>query len=888
MNIFKEQDKNSKNNYTKVQEYLKRRLKKRVLFKVLFSLFFGVIIFTPLDYLNTNTSGRPIDKFRMYLLATIGKLDKRAQFIATESLDFGDSLYNVGLNYIRSVFVNEDILNINISFKNFKKLQIKRDQAVKDGILVRSSDDKVNATIEYKGKSYPVKLRLKGDWTDHLIGDKWSFRVESRKGKSLLGMNELSLQHPRTRNYLNEFIFHNLLKYESLPYLRYKFLPIAINGKHLGVYALEEHFSKELLENSGFREGPIIKISDQNLRGETQRKKIIKYESPINTVDVNNSEILTFNIDKTVQNEAKISQFRLSKNLLDQILKREAKTSEVFDLKLTAKYFALCDLLGAASAQTWHDMRFYFNPISSRLVPIGYDAQPAIRNRNKHLSFDLNVMGLFDDKIFLKEYLKELHRISKTKYLDEFLNEISSDIKKQIAVINKTFPHVNFLKEELYKNQKYIKNRLNPLDPISLSFAEQVKDYEKLKIKLFNKSLFPIQVHSLVYENKTYYPSLKKSLDPRKKFKRFNYTETEFIHKKSQLLNNNITKENEVIVKYSLDGINNFFTTETTIIPWAESTKSSNRLIAREPNHLSFPSLIIDNSNRLITIKDDFVVKKPLIFPIDYRILIEAGTNISLNNSGMFLVQGPLIIEGTEDKPVYISSEKNAMGILVLNSKFRSNLKNVVFNNLNAPSVASLNITGGLTFYNSPVDISYSRFINSKSEDAINIIRSTFSIKNSYFENSFSDAIDIDFSEGSIENNQFFKIGNDAIDISGSLVTLNKINIDSAIDKAISVGENSNVIGNNLNISRAFIGIASKDLSSIKINNSNINNTEICLAAYQKKSEYGPGSIMLFEKNKICQPFNYILEDGSTINSDSQGLTPNTFNAYKKLYPSEK
>ena len=45
---------------------------------------------------------------------------------------------------------------------------------------------------------------------------------------------------------------------------------------------------------------------------------------------------------------------------------------------------------------------------------------------------------------------------------------------------------------------------------------------------------------------------------------------------------------------------------------------------------------------------------------------------------------------------------------------------------------------------------------------------------------------------------------------------------------------------------------------------------------------------MLFEKNKICQPFNYILEDGSSINSDSQGFTPNTFNAYKKLYPSEK
>ena len=145
--------------------------------------------------------------------------------------------------YLRSVFINEDKLNLNISFKNFQKLRIKEDQAIK-GILIRSFDDKVNASLNYKGKLYPVKIRLKGDWTDHLIGDKWSFRVETRQGKSFLGMNNSLLQHPRTRNYINEKIFHKLLKYENLPYLRYKFLPIAINGRDLGVYALEEHFSK--------------------------------------------------------------------------------------------------------------------------------------------------------------------------------------------------------------------------------------------------------------------------------------------------------------------------------------------------------------------------------------------------------------------------------------------------------------------------------------------------------------------------------------------------------------------------------------------------------------------------------------------------------------------
>ena len=118
MQIFNEQNKNGQFDYNKIEKYLKKRLKKRVFYKVIFSLFFGIVIFTPLDTLNTHTSGRPVDKFRNYLLASIGKLDKRAQFIATESLDFGDSFFNMGLKYIRSIFVNEDRLNINISFKN--------------------------------------------------------------------------------------------------------------------------------------------------------------------------------------------------------------------------------------------------------------------------------------------------------------------------------------------------------------------------------------------------------------------------------------------------------------------------------------------------------------------------------------------------------------------------------------------------------------------------------------------------------------------------------------------------------------------------------------------------------------------------------------------------
>ena len=75
----------------------------------------------------------------------------------------------MGSRYLKSLSNQQDELKINLSFKNYQKISRLRNQALQDGILTRSVTDKVKGYIAYKGKNYPVKLRLKGDWTDHLL-----------------------------------------------------------------------------------------------------------------------------------------------------------------------------------------------------------------------------------------------------------------------------------------------------------------------------------------------------------------------------------------------------------------------------------------------------------------------------------------------------------------------------------------------------------------------------------------------------------------------------------------------------------------------------------------------------------------------------------------------
>ena len=151
------------------------------------------------------------------------------------------------------------------------------------------------------------------------------------------------------------------------------------------------------------------------------------------------------------------------------------------------------------------------------------------------------------------------------------------------------------------------------------------------------------------------------------------------------------------------------------------------------------------------------------------------------------------------------------------------------------------------------------------SEDALNIISSHFTLDNIYFSENASDAIDVDFGIGKIVDASFNNITNDALDFSGSIVTLDNLKMDTIGDKMISAGENSiltiaNLVGNN-----SKIAIASKDGSVTNLNNININNTEIGLAAYQKKSEYNGSSIIA--KNIIItnSELNFLVDDFSKI-----------------------
>jgi hypothetical protein len=198
--------------------------------------------------------------------------------------------------------------------------------------------------------------------------------------------------------------------------------------------------------------------------------------------------------------------------------------------------------------------------------------------------------------------------------------------------------------------------------------------------------------------------------------------------------------------------------------------------------------------------------------------------------------------------------------------------------------IGSWSLTGAVTFYESSVEMRNVKFINSKAEDGLNLIRGHFQLEKCIFIDSQSDALDVDFGNGKIFQTRFVGAGNDAVDISGGLVEIKNLFVSKVGDKGISLGEKSRVSGGNIIIRDAVVGIASKDLSRGDFVGVKIEKTKIGLAVYQKKAIFGPGFLRVKSFTGTELGNDWLIEERSTLQIDDDEINGKERQLAKSLY----
>ncbi|MDZ7360033.1 MAG: CotH kinase family protein [candidate division KSB1 bacterium] len=796
-------------------------------------------------------------------------------------------------NYVKgNLFAKPERIAIEIGKENFQKLAHKRAIALATRILTAGDDDFVPAKIHHQDKTVDAKIRLKGDWVDHLLGEKWSFRIVIKGDDTLLGMKQFSIHHPRARHYVYEWIFHQALRRESIMALRYDFVNVTLNGKDLGVYALEEHFEKRLIEHNHFREGPIIKYNEELLWNDRAMHLQLGELGPTGLQSENSSNVDAFKMGRLMGDAGQYRQFIKAYGLLEAFRYSKLPTHKVFDVEKLAKFFALSDLMGAEHAVVWHNLRFYYNPMTSKLEPIGFDGNAGhqiahVIGSNRalyqppHKFKDL----AFSDPVFYEAYIKALLRLSAPGYLDSLFSDLQVELEKKLNILYSEFPHFYFTKSVFYNNQQAMRNVLQPAQGLHAYFNKAAA--QRLTIDLGNIQAMPLQVIGVSFKDEVpFSPTERIILQPMIPNTPVNYQSFDFALPSAFVWSD--TMKPYFALHYKVLG-----TTEvrrTAVNPWPHDFGNfAHDLFRLEPNLEQFAFLrVVDSTRKIIIQPGDWKLDKALIIPAGYRVICGEGTRLDLSQSANIISYSPLEWRGSEASPIIISSkDSTGAGLFVLQTTAPSFLEYVTFANLSNPAQEGWALTGAVTFYEAEVHIANCQFINNRCEDAVNLVRGKFTIDKSLFKNAKSDAFDADFGTGRLTRLTFLNCGNDAIDVAGSVAEIDDILIRGAGDKGISGGENSQVQARHIDIKHAEISIASKDKTALQISNVKLDSCGVGFMAYVKKPEFGAGAIIARNvKMRNCRtPF--LIENNSSMTLDGEVIPPSHDKVESILYGAE-
>lgn len=791
-------------------------------------------------------------------------------------------------NWMAARTARPAVLDIHIAFTDRQKLAFLREEALKAGVIDTSDDSWVPADILIDARQIPVKMRLKGDVTDHLEGDKWSFRIRVKGDDAVFGMKHFSIQDPRRSAFVHEWIMHRILERAGLIALRYDFVDVRINGEPMGIHALEESFGVELLEANRRREAPIIKFDETWLwdprawaYGSVPGQADVYYAAPIDA----------FESTQVEADPALAAQFERARGLLERFRAGEASVSQVFDVGRTATLFAHLDLATAWHAARWKNMRFYSNPFTGKLEPIAYNAYDALPQAQGMVAgagptaWDMYEVpqwmeAFFKDPEFYALYVQALERVASEGYLEGLFEGIAPELDQKIRIIHRDDPSFEFSSLSYFANRDLIQRVLDPRIPI---LARHRRGEPVLHAA--NTGHLAIGLLRIVdLATGKAYPLPGEARLAAKQFPRPVFANVGIGPEAAEALRN-AGKGGRFGIVWRILGTDRERTDDLVVVDAPPRTS-----VAGGPSGVdalaAHPAFRVDRLSREVHIRPGrWQLDRTVAIPADYRLSAGPDTRVVLKDGASIISYGPIQIIGAAARPVVIEREGAAPGgIAVLGAGSTSRLEHAVLRRMALPQELQGGLTGGVTFYESPVEIRNVAFEGSEVEDALNIVRSSLTIEGASFGSARGDCLDIDFGDGLVADSRFDGCGNNAVDVSGSAVKLRGIRVEKAGDKGLSVSEGSTVAVEGMRVASCSLGLVSRDLSTVTGRDITIEGCQFGIGAYQKKTEFGPATVALSEVAIRSVGTDLRVEKGSWVRLDGRMNQGHELGLARELY----
>ena len=673
-------------------------------------------------------------------------------------------------------------MELQINSANFQRIKDKRAEAMGKGILFSSQDDMVKANIRADSLTMSCNVRLKGDLLDHLHGEKWSYRVELKNKKAWKQMTKFSVHNSNARSHLAEWVMHQMMRKEGIISPKYDFFRFSVNKKDLGIFAFEHHFENEMLAENNRLVAPIIKHNDdgfwENIHGGLKNYNWVP-----------SAQMELFNKEND-NNESFVKLYQHGHNQLYHYLYSGKKAQEVFDLDKMARYYALIEIGHGKHAQLLTNIRFYVNPTSGLLEPVGYDFYssnlPKITEgwrpigqweNGKNIRERSNVgscylINLFADFSFFELYLSYLDKFTDPDYLDQRFKEMELDIVMRNNYINSdtTYRDYKYDFHEHLKKAVYTRKKLIPMPYVAL---KSFKDHQNGNVHLQSFHFFPLKVigyNSSIGKVFLDEPIILDSYSPNASLTTY---EVKCKNKPTEIIYQTLGVDSILYHKIG----NNFL------------PKQYDRPI-HEFVSISKSKQFQNNSGSFMAIEKNIIIDKHYKVSQGESINFPSGTKVQFIAGGSLFIEGNIIAVGSpNERIVFLGNNSKGAGMVLSNSKGKNEFNYCLFNNLSAYSQGALTLDAALNIDESEVQFENCRWNLTNALVDVKINNSEFTFYNCSFENNAGSAINSFYSVGKINEIDIADYGKDGIKQVGGNISGGEIKISDVMGTAISIND---------------------------------------------------------------------------------------------------
>ncbi len=780
---------------------------------------------------------------------------------------------NFNISSIPSIFHSQEErpekMLIEISREDLSRIKNIRDESQE-----KSLDAKlvIQGLISYKQAECSVSINLEGtELTDLSTPSRWTYHITTTQGKhpENLKISNFALYHVEDEDYLATFLGQHLFAERGIKNIQNRYVELLLNNKSLGAFFLQEYSKDDEINLENPNEpGFIFQIDREG-----------NILSPLKILP---SDFVS-----------RWNSFRSGNNTIESVL----------NIEKMAKFHAIWDLAYHGAMDTIENSLYFYNARKGLVEPIAIPPSNISQlNEAKFQSFverspENNNRGIAPIKDHILKLLSnspDFHRFYASEAAaitqDDYLNDFCYRHRKQITQLLKHRKSSWFIEDDpqaiklLFAAAKYLRYLLYP-DQIELSAYLKDISNDQITVEVKNHQRFPIKLLDVTWRDSMKFYPVGTSLVVSSRPNQENIREYNFKMQDPSQWHDTLIPELEL--EFALLGILEN-KRRSLIFPWPHASRDKMTInpASRFSTYERFSFIDSESPTELRIGKGKWEIPEDLVIPKEKTLRLEPGVHLNLINHSKIISYSPIFSMGSSKDPVIITStDTSGMGLIVIDASSTSILQNTNFSHLSCTDDNGYKLTGAVTFYESPVKISLCNFSDNKNgDDCLNIIRTTFDIDYTNFENIRADALDADFCTGTVSNCQFLNVGNDCIDVSGSKLKVNHILMRKVGDKGLSAGEDSEVDAKDLDIFNAEIALTSKDRSRMKVYDALIYNSTIGIALYQKKSEYGPAYLNVQQLDIEQSEIQFLVEENSHLVVDGHDIAPNKINVKDILY----